>query len=154
MDNEVVINPNKQQRSVSRLSLTVASTKDVIPMIEAGAKEISNEDMYNAILSAHEANVKIVSFIEMIKSEVGKKKFEYERFSVSQEMFSSVKKCLEEDLKFALYTNDKMLREKNLSLVYDKAYKNLGELYQGKEKELEECIYKLPKTNCQRLDFK
>jgi len=145
IDDKIIINPSESEKSVSKLSLTVASTREVIPMIEAGAHEISNEEMYNAILAAHDVNVQIISFIENIKKEIGKEKFEYERSTILQEMLESVRRCAEEDLKAALYTNDKMLREKNLSPVYEKVHSELDELYPGKESDLEECIYKLQK---------
>jgi len=71
IDDKIIINPSESEKSVSKLSLTVASTREVIPMIEAGAHEISNEEMYNAILAAHDVNVQIISFIENIKKEIG-----------------------------------------------------------------------------------
>ena len=107
VDDEIIINPTAQQRSKSKLSLTVASTEKVISMIEAGAEEVPDEKVYEAILKAHEVNQEVIKFINEIRSEVGKTKFVYESSEPSLEMYEEVKKYVEEDLKVALYTNDK-----------------------------------------------
>ena len=77
VDGEFVINPNAEQRKVSEMAVTVASTSERIAMIEAGAFEISDEVMYNGIMAGHEANQKIIAFIKGIQAEIGKAKFEY-----------------------------------------------------------------------------
>lgn len=145
VDGNIIINPNAEERKKSDLSLTVASTKDLIPMIEAGANEVTDEIMYEAILKAHEANKEIISFIEDIKAQIGKEKFSYESAEPSQEMFEAVKEFAIDDLKFALYTNDKNVRDERLDPIYKKVHEKFDELYPECEKQIDECLYKTQK---------
>lgn len=145
VDGEIIINPTLKERLKSDLSLTVASTENLIPMIEAGANEVSDEIMYEAILKAHETNKGVIEFINRIKSEIGKEKFSYESSNPSEEMFEAVKNYTEEDLKFALYTTDKNVREERLAPIYEKVYEHFSEIYPDSEKQLNECIYKVQK---------
>lgn len=145
VDGEIIINPTLKERLKSDLSLTVASTESLIPMIEAGANEVSDEIMYEAILKAHETNKGVIEFINRIKSEIGKEKFSYESSDPSEEMLEAVKNYTEEDLKFALYTPDKNVREERLAPIYEKVYEHFSEIYPDSEKQLNECIYKVQK---------
>ena len=145
VDGEIIINPTLKERLNSDLSLTVASTENLIPMIEAGANEVSDEIMYEAILKAHETNKGVIEFINRIKSEIGKEKFSYESSDPSEDMFEAVKNYTEEDLKFALYTPDKTVREERLAPIYEKVYEHFSEVYPDSEKQLNECIYKVQK---------
>ncbi len=145
VDGEIIINPTLKERLNSDLSLTVASTENLIPMIEAGANEVSDEIMYEAILKAHETNKGVIEFINRIKSEIGKEKFSYESSNPSEDMFEAVKNYTEEDLKFALYTPDKNVREERLAPIYEKVYEHFSEIYPDSEKQLNECIYKVQK---------
>lgn len=145
VDDKIIINPTAEEREKSKLSLTVASTKELIPMIEAGAHEISDEIMYEAILAAHETNKEVIRFIEEIKSEIGKNKFSYESASPSAEMFEAVKNYVEEDLKIALYTPDKTVREERLAPIYEKVHAKFDEIYPESESKLNECMYKAQK---------
>lgn len=145
VDGEIIINPTLKERLKSDLSLTVASTENLIPMIEAGANEVSDEIMYEAILKAHETNKGVIEFINRIKSEIGKEKFSYESSNPSEEMLEAVKNYTEEDLKFALYTPDKNVREERLAPIYEKVYEHFSEIYPDSEKQLNECIYKVQK---------
>ncbi len=145
VDDEIVINPTAQQRSKSKLSLTVASTEKVISMIEAGAEEVPDEKVYEAILKAHEVNQEVIKFINEIRSEVGKTKFIYESSEPSLEMYEEVRKYIEEDLKVALYTNDKTVREERLAPLYKKIHEKYDEIYPGQESKLNECMYKVQK---------
>lgn len=145
VDGEIVINPTKEQRENSKLSLTVASTEDLIPMIEAGAYEISDETMYNAILKAHETNKEVIKFINEIKSEIGKPKFSYESSNPTEEMFEAVKNYVEEDVKVALFTNDKTVRDENLLPIYEKVHAKFDEVYPEETKLLDDCMYMLQK---------
>lgn len=145
VDGEIVINPTKEQRENSKLSLTVASTEDLIPMIEAGAYEISDETMYNAILKAHETNKEVIKFINEIKSEIGKPKFSYESLNPTEEMFEAVKNYVEEDVKVALFTNDKTVRDENLLPIYEKVHAKFDEVYPEETKLLDDCMYMLQK---------
>lgn len=145
VDGEIIINPTLKERLKSDLSLTVASTESLIPMIEAGANEVSDEIMYEAILKAHETNKGVIEFINRIKSEIGKEKFSYESSDPSEEMLEAVKNYTEEDLKFALYTPDKNVREERLAPIYEKVYEHFSEIYPDSEKQINECIYKVQK---------
>ncbi len=145
VDGKITINPTALEREKSKLSLTVASTEDVIPMIEAGAYEVPDNITYEAILAAHETNKEVISFINEIKSQIGKEKFSYESASPSEEMFESVKNYIEEDLKSALYTNDKTVREERLIPIYEKMHKKFDEIYPESENKLNECMEKVQK---------
>ena len=145
VDDEIIINPSAEQRKNSELSLTVASTADLIPMIEAGAKEVSDEKMYEAILAAHEVNKEVIKFIEDIKNQIGKNKFSYESFEPSTEMFEAVKNFAEDDIKEALYTDDKTVRDEKLAPVYKKVHEKFDEIYPDQESKIDECMYKTQK---------
>lgn len=150
VDDEIIINPTLKQREKSELSLTVASTENLIPMIEAGANEVSDEKMYEAILKAHEANRDIIEFIKGIESEIGKEKFYYESSAPCEEMFEAVRNYVEKDLEFALYTPDKTVREQRLVPIYQKMHEHFDEIYPDEEKKLEECMYKVQKNIVRR----
>ena len=126
VDGKIVINPTAEQRKKSELSLTVASTENLISMIEAGANEIPDEIMYEAILKAHEVNKEIVKFINDIKSQIGKPKFDYKSFAPSEEMVAAVEEYALEDLEEALYTSDKLKRDVKLSSVCKKVHEKFG----------------------------
>ena len=145
VDGEIIINPTAEQRKNSDLSLTVASTADLIPMIEAGAKEVSDEKMYEAILAAHEVNKEVIKFIEDIKNQIGKNKFSYESFEPSTEMFEAVKNFAEADVKEALYTDDKTVRDERLAPIYKKVHEKFDEIYPDQESKIDECMYKTQK---------
>ena len=145
VDGEIIINPTVEQRKNSELSLTVASTADLIPMIEAGAKEVSDEKMYEAILAAHEVNKEVIKFIEDIKNQIGKNKFSYESFEPSTEMFEAVKNFAEADVKEALYTDDKTVRDERLAPIYKKVHEKFDEIYPDQESKIDECMYKTQK---------
>ena len=145
VNGEIVINPSAEQRKNSELSLTVASTAELIPMIEAGAKEVSDEKMYEAILAAHEVNKEVIKFIENIKNQVGKNKFSYESFEPSTEMFEAVKNFAEADVKEALYTDDKTIRDEKLAPIYKKVHEKFDEIYSDQESKIDECMYKTQK---------
>ena len=145
VDGEIIINPTAEQRKNSELSLTVASTADLIPMIEAGAKEVSDEKMYEAILAAHEVNKEVIKFIEDIKNQIGKNKFSYESFEPSTEMFEAVKNFAEADVKEALYTDDKTIRDERLAPIYKKVHEKFDEIYPDQESKIDECMYKTQK---------
>ena len=150
VEDEIVINPTLEQREKSDLFLTVASTKELISMIEAGANEVSDEKMYEAILKAHEVNKEVIEFIEKIKSEIGKNKFLYDSSEPSEEMINQIRDYVEEDLKFALYTPDKTVREERLTPIYKKVHDRFESLYPNEEKKLDECLYKIQKNIVRR----
>ncbi len=145
VDDEIIINPTAEERKKSDLTLTVASTEDLIPMIEAGANEVSDEKMYEAILKAHEVNKEVIEFIKNIKTQIGKEKFSYESAEPSKEMFEAVKEFSLEDIKEALYTNDKTVRDARLDPIYKKVHEKFDEIYPDCEKQIDECLYKTQK---------
>ena len=119
VDGEYVINPTAAQRAVSKMATTVASTDSRIAMIEAGADCVSDEVMYNAIMAGHEANQKIIEFIKGIQAEIGKPKFEYPSNEPDHDMFEAIKAFSEEDIKVALDTDDKTVRDERLKPIYE-----------------------------------
>ena len=145
IDGEYVINPTAEQRKVSRMAVTVASTDKKIPMIEAGANEVSDDEMFNGIMAGHEANQHIISFIKEIQAEIGKPKFEYPAIHPSDVLFAAVKAFAEEDIKAALDTDDKNVRDARLKPVYEKVHEKFDPIYPDQSAELEECLYKTQK---------
>lgn len=142
---EIVINPTEAQRKESKLSLTVASTERVVAMIEAGADEVPEDKMYEAILKAHEVNKEIISFIKKITEEIGKEKFSYQSADPSAEMLENVRNYVKDEVEKAIYTNDKQERERNLAPIYTKVHEKFDEIYEGNEKKLDDCVYKVQK---------
>ena len=147
VDGEVVINPTKEQRANSTLELTVASSEKKVVMIEAGAKEISDDDMFNAIMKAHEVNQEIVKFINHVTSEIGKKKFEYASCDVDHELYDKIAEYAIDKVKYALDTDDKNIREDRLNAVYADVEAFVAEQYPDEDRKAEmgECLYKLQK---------
>ena len=145
VDGEIVINPNAEQRKVSDMSTTVASTSERIAMIEAGANCVSDEVMYNAIMAGHEANQKIIEFIKGIVAEIGKPKFEYPSNEPDHDMFEAIKAFAEEDVKAALDTDDKTVRDERLKPIYEAVHAKFDEIYPEQEAAIDECLYKTQK---------
>lgn len=150
VDNEFVINPDAAQREKSEMYVTVAGTEQKVVMIEAGANEIPEDIMFNGIMRAHEEIKKIVAFIKDIQAQVGKPKFEYQSFEVDPEMFEDIKNFAEEDVKYALDTNDKKVREERLNVVKEKVIEEFSEKYPDSEQAIDECLYKLQKMIVRR----
>ncbi len=145
VDGEFVINPTDAQRKVSKMATTVASTSDRIAMIEAGADCVSDEEMYNAIMFGHEANQKIINFINEIKAEIGKPKFEFVSLEPDHDMFEAIKAFAEEDVKIALDTDDKNVRDERLKPIYEAVHAKFDEIYPESEAMIDECLYKTQK---------
>ena len=145
IDGEYIINPTEEQRKVSQMATTVASTSTRIAMIEAGANCVSDDDMYNAIMAGHEANQKIISFIEEIKAEIGKPKFEFASLEPDHDMFEAIKAFAEEDVKVALDTDDKRIRDERLKPIYEAVHAKFDEIYPESEALIDECLYKTQK---------
>ena len=145
VDGEIVLNPTLEQREKSDLNLTVAGTMEKIVMIEAGANEVDDDLMLEAILKGHEEIKKIVAFISDIQKEIGKKKFEFESQEVDHDLFDAIEALAGEKVKFALDTNDKNVREERLNPIKDEIHAAFDEQYPEKIAMIDECIYKLQK---------
>ena len=131
VDGEIVINPTFAQREKSELELTVAGTREKVVMIEAGAKEIADDIMYDAIMKAHEAIKPLVDFINSIRAEIGKEKFAYASCEIDPAMFDKVESLAADDVRKALDTDDKRIRDAALKPVYERVYEALAEEYAG-----------------------
>ena len=150
IDGEFIINRTLAQKDMSDLQLTVASTRDKVIMIEAGANEVSDDEMFNAIMKGHEANQSIIKFIKSIQGEIGKTKFSYVSSNPSEDMLSKVNELAAEDLKFALDTNDKVVREERLKPIYEKVHTALDGIYPDEISKIDECMYKIQKSIVRR----
>ena len=145
IDGEFVINPNAEQRKVSQMAVTVASTDSRIAMIEAGANEVSDEDMYNGIIAGHKANQHIIEFIKGIQAEIGKPKFEYPSNLPPEEMIEAIKEFAMEDVKFAMDTDDKTVRDERLKPIYEKVHEHFDPIYPEQEALIDDCMYRTQK---------
>ncbi len=145
IDGEYVINPTEEQRKVSQMAVTVASTKDLVAMIEAGANEVSNEDMFDGIMYAHKVNQEIVKFIEGIRDEVGKKKISFPSNDPAPEMFEAIKEFAIDDVKVALDTDDKRIRDEALRPIYAAVHEKFDGVYPDDIAKIDDCMYKLQK---------
>ena len=148
IDGEFIINPNVEQREESDLNLVVSGSAKKVVMIEAGANEVSETDMYNAIMFAHEEIKKICAFLQKIVDEIGKPKFEYEHVTVDQALFDDIRDYAEGQVKQALDTDDKTVRDARLLVVYEDVYVHFEDKYPQEEykDQIDEALYKLQKT--------
>lgn len=150
VDGKPVLNPTYEQRKVSTLELTVAASEKKVVMIEAGAKEVSDEDMYNAIMFAHEEIKKLLVFINEIIASIGKPKFEYPSGDLDHDMFDKVFAYCEEAVMHALDTDDKNIRDARMQPILDDILATFGEEYPDMEIILPELIYKIQKKIVRR----
>ncbi len=148
VDGEFVINPTEAQRAVSDLNLTVAGSAKKVVMIEAGANEVPEDQMFDAIMFAHEEIKKICAFIQQIQDEIGKPKFEYEHMVVDEALFADIRGFAEGLVQEAMDTDDKTVRDARLSVVYEQVYTHFEEKYPKDEfqAQIDEALYKLQKT--------
>ncbi len=148
VDGNFVINPTVEEREKSDLNLIVSGSSEKVVMIEAGANEVSEADMYNAIMFAHEEIKKICAFLKKIVDEIGKPKFEYEHMVVDQGLFDDIRDYAEEQVKQALDTDDKTVRDARLLVVYEDVYVHFEDKYPQEEykAQIDEALYKLQKT--------
>ncbi len=152
VDGEFVINPTLEQREKSDLNLTVAGSLQKVVMIEAGANEVPEDTMFDAIMFAHEEIKKICTFIKGIQDEIGKPKFEYEHIVVNEEIFDAIAEFATDLVKEALDTDDKSIRDERLSVVYGKVFEHFEDKYPAEEyaQDIEDALYKLQKTVVRR----
>ena len=141
IDGEFIINPTAEQRKRSQMAVTVASTDERIAMIEAGANEVSDEDMFNGIMAGHAENQKIIEFIKGIQREIGKEKFSYPSNKPDPEMFEEIRDFAIDDVKAALDTDDKTVRDERLKPVYEKVHEHFDEIYPDQAAKIDECMY-------------
>lgn len=150
VDGKFVINPTEAERAASDLELTVAGSKKKVVMIEAGAREVDDETMYNAIMKAHAEIRDLVDFINAIVDEIGKPKFEYPSCELDHDMFDKVFAFCEKDLMFALDTDDKNIRDARMQPIQDAIVEKFSEEYPDIEAILPELMYKLQKKIVRR----
>ena len=150
IDGNFIIYPTAEQKKVSQMAVTVASTHNRIAMIEAGANEIDDETMFNGIMAGHKANQKIIEFIKNIRDEIGKEKFTYTTTEPDETMLQAVKDFASEELKIALNANDKKIRDEQLKPVYQRVHEHFAEIYPGSESQIDACMYKAQKNIVRR----
>ena len=150
VDGKLIINPTEAERKVSDLELTVASSTKKVVMIEAGAKEVSDDLMYEAIMLAHKENQGVLEFINAIVSEVGKKKFEYPSCELDHDMFDKVFAYCEKAVMEALDTDDKNVRDEKMQPIMDDIAEKFGEEYPEIPNIMDELVYKIQKKIVRR----
>ena len=150
VDGKFIMNPTSEERVNSDLQLTVAATTEKVVMIEAGANEVSDDDMYNAIMQAHEEIRRLLVFINSIIAEIGKPKFSYESGELDHDMFDKIFAFCEKDVMFALDTDDKNVRDERIVPIQDAIMEKFGEEYPELELQLPELIYKIQKKIVRR----
>ena len=154
IDGEFIINPTLAQKEVSELQLTVASTREKVIMIEAGAKEVPEDKMIEAIYKAHEVNQEIIKFIDKIVEECGKPKHSYESCAVPEELFAAMEEIVPpEEMEVAVFSDDKQTREENIRQVTEK----LKEAFADNEEWLAvlgESVYQYQKKTVRKMILK
>ena len=154
IDGEFIVNPTLAQKAVSDLKLTVASTREKVIMIEAGAKEIPEAKMIDAIYKAHEVNQEIIKFIDSIVAEVGKPKHAYESCAIPEELFAAIKEIIPPaEMEEAVFSDDKQTREENIRVITEK----LEEAFADNEEWLAvlgEAVYQYQKKTVRKMILK
>ena len=154
VDGEFVFNPTAVQKEVSDMALTVASTREKVIMIEAGANEVPEAQMIEAIYAAHEVNQKVIAFVDTIVAECGKPKHDYQRFAVPEELFAAIKEIVPpEEMEKAVFTDEKQVREENIRQVTEK----LEEAFAENEEWLAvlgEAVYQYQKKTVRKMILK
>ena len=154
IDGEFIINPTADQKQVSDMALTVASTREKVIMIEAGANEVPEQIMIEAIFKAHEVNQEIIKFIDTIVAECGKEKHTYESCAVPEELFAAIREIVTpQEMEEAVFTDDKQTREKNIAEITAK----LEEAFAGNEEWLAvlgEAVYQYQKKTVRKMILK
>lgn len=151
VDGEFVINPGLEQREKSDLHLVVSGTKDAIMMVEAGANEVPEETILDAIMFAHEEIKEIVSFIEDIVAEIGKPKMEVELYKVPEEIETDVRTYAEDKMREAVHTVEKMERLENMDAVEVETQEHFAEKYPESEKDIASVLYNITKEQVRSL---
>ncbi|MDD3403847.1 MAG: polyribonucleotide nucleotidyltransferase [Hespellia sp.] len=154
VDGELVFNPTAAQKEVSEMELTVASTRDKVIMIEAGAKEVPEDKMIEAIFAAHATNQEVIKFIDTIVAECGREKHTYTSCAVPEELFAAIKEIVPPaDMEVAVFTDEKQVREANIRVIKDK----LTESFADNEEwlaVLDEAVYQYQKKTVRKMILK
>ncbi len=145
VDGEIVINPNLEQRAKTDLTLTVSSTADLVAMIEAGGNEIEDDLMFDCIMAGHEVNKEVVKFINGIVTEIGKPKFEFESNDPDPVLFAEMEEFCIEDVKKALDTDDKLVRDAALLPISNALHEKYDAQFEGQEAKIDEILYLIQK---------
>ncbi len=150
VDGQIILNPTAEQQKKSDLQLTVAASMDKVVMIEAGANEVDDDTMYNAIMKAHTEIKDLLGFINGIIDEVGKKKFDYPSCELDHDMFDEIFAFCEQRVMEALDTDDKNVRDAKMVPVKDAILETFSEKYPDLPTQMEELIYKIQKKIVRR----
>ncbi|HIU75249.1 MAG TPA: polyribonucleotide nucleotidyltransferase [Candidatus Pelethocola excrementipullorum] len=154
IDGELIVNPTLAQKDVSDLALTVASTREKVIMIEAGANELPEQQMIDAIFKAHETNQEIIKFIDQIVAECGKEKHTYESCAIPEELFTAIKEIVPPaEMEEAVFTDEKQKREENIRMITDR----LKEAFAENEEWLDvlgEAVYQYQKKTVRKMILK
>ncbi len=155
INGEFIINPTAEQKLVSDLALTVASTREKVIMIEAGANEVEESKMIEAIFTAHEVNQKIIEFIDTIVAECGKEKHEYEHIDIPEDMWADMTSFISsEEMEGAVFTDVKQVREENIKVLKEKLAERYEEANPDWVAWIDEAIYKYQKKTVRKMILK
>ena len=155
VDGELVVNPTSAQRQVSDLALTVASTREKVIMIEAGANEVPEDLMIEAIYKAHEVNGQIIEFFDKIVAECGKEKHEYEHFDTPEDLYQDMVSFITpEAMEEAVFTDVKQVREENIRQIKDKLEERYAEEHPEWVDQIDEAVYKFQKKTVRKMILK
>ena len=157
IDGEYIINPTVEQREKSRMNLTVSSTKEKVMMIEAGADEVTDEEMFEAIMFGHRQNVELCKFIDTIVADLGKEKHNYEEHVVDHDFYDAIKELIGDSrMEEAVFTDLKQLRDERISEIKNEVNEKLFEKFGNEDEEAfavatDEAIYKYEKETVRRM---
>ncbi|MBS7262623.1 MAG: polyribonucleotide nucleotidyltransferase [Eubacteriales bacterium] len=153
VDGEYVFNPTSAQREKSRMHLTVSGTRDAVMMVEAGAKEVSEKEMLDGILLAHEEIKKIIDFIDSIVAEIGKPKGDYPIYHIGEDVEQAVREFAQEKVVWSADTFDRYERQNREEQVKKETLEHFAEIFPGREKEINDTLYNLTKQNIRSKIF-
>ena len=152
VDGQFIVNPSLAQREASTMHLVVSGTKEAIMMVEAGAQEVPEDTILDAIMFAHEEIKKIVEFIEEIVKEVGKPKMEIELYKVPEDIEAAVREYAEDKMRAAIQTYDKMERLDNMDAVEAETKEHFEEIYPDNGKDIGNVLYTITKEQVRKTD--
>ena len=150
VDGKFIINPTEEEQKVSDMQLTVAASMEKVVMIEAGANQVDDDTMYDAIMLAHREIKDLLVFVNAIIDEIGKPKFEYPSCELNHDMFDEIFAFCEKDLMVALDTDDKTVRDARIAPIYDAIVEKFSEKYEGLSGMMDELLYKMQKKIVRR----